>query len=149
MGLVAGDTILSRLPETIQSAVAPVTKQEPYFMLPRIAQRLLGSVSLVHVDDACAALVFCMEQPSIAGRFLCSAAYPTIHDILDHYGSKYPHLDLLREADEVARVQPESNKLGELGFRYKYGVEEILDESIECAVRLGSLDTSKLIVQQE
>ncbi|XP_037459900.1 putative anthocyanidin reductase [Triticum dicoccoides] len=149
LGLVAGDTILSRLPETIQSAVAPVTKQEPYFMLPRIAQRLLGSVSLVHVDDACAALVFCMEQPSIAGRFLCSAAYPTIHDILDHYGSKYPHLDLLREADEVARVQPESNKLGELGFRYKYGVEEILDESIECAVRLGSLDTSKLIVQQE
>ena len=33
--------------------------------------------------------------------------------------------------------------------RAKYGVEEILDESIECAVRLGSLDTSKLIVQQE
>ena len=27
--------------------------------------------------------------------------------------------------DDVARVQPERNKLGELGFRYKYGVEEM------------------------
>ena len=51
--------------------------------------------------------------------------------------------------DDVARVQPGRNKLGELGFRYKYGVEEILDESIDCAVRLGSLDASTLIVQQE
>ena len=46
-------------------------------------------------------------------------------------------------------MQPEKNKLVEPGFRYKYGVEEILDESIDCAVRLGSLDASKLIVQQE
>jgi hypothetical protein len=38
-----------------------------------------------------------MEQPSLSGRFLCAAAYPTIHDILDHYGSKFPHLDLLKE----------------------------------------------------
>ncbi|KAM3297686.1 hypothetical protein ACQJBY_039557 [Aegilops geniculata] len=149
LGLVGGDTVLSRLPETVESMVAPVTKQEPYFMLPRILQRLLGSVPLVHVDDVCAALIFCMEQPSISGRFLCAAAYPTTLDILDHYSSKYPHLELLRETDEVARVQPERNKLGELGFRYKYGVQEILDESIDCAVRLGSLDASKLIVQQE
>ncbi|VAI80791.1 unnamed protein product [Triticum turgidum subsp. durum] len=149
LGLVGGDTVLSHLPETVESMVAPVTKQDPYFMLPRILQRLLGSVPLVHVDDVCAALIFCMEQPSISGRFLCAAAYPTTLDILDHYSSKYPHLEVLRETDEVARVHPERSKLWELGFRYKYGVEEILDESIDCAVRLGSLDASKLIVQQE
>lgn len=148
LGLVGGNTVLGYLPETMESVVAPVTKQEPCFMLPRILQRLLGSVPLVHVDDVCAALIFCMEQPALSGRFLCAAAYPTIHDILDHYGSKYPHLDLLRETDEVARVQPDKNKLGELGFEYKYGLKEILDESIDCAVRLGSLDASKLIVQQ-
>jgi hypothetical protein len=37
------------------------------------------------------------------------------------------------------RVQSERDKLGELGFRYKYKMEQILDESISCAVRLGAL----------
>ena len=96
-GLVTGDTVLGRVPETVDSTVAPVTKKEPYFMLPRISQRLLGSVPLVHVDDVCAAHIFCIEQPSLSGRFLCAAAYPTIHGVLGHYGSKYPHLDLLTE----------------------------------------------------
>jgi hypothetical protein len=48
----------------------------------------------------------------------------------------------------VARVQPEGDKLGELGFRYKYGMEEILDSSVACAARLGSLDASKLNLQK-
>lgn len=43
-------------------------------------------------------------------------------------------------------VQPEVDKLGELGFRYKYGMEEILDSSVACAARLGSLDAAKLNV---
>jgi len=46
----------------------------------------------------------------------------------------------------VARVQPEGDKLGELGFRYKYGMEEILDSSVACAARLGCLDAAKLSV---
>ena len=44
-------------------------------------------------------------------------------------------------------VQAHSDRLCELGFRYKYGMEEILDGSIACAVRFGRLDASKLIVQ--
>ncbi|XP_006657196.1 putative anthocyanidin reductase [Oryza brachyantha] len=144
-GLVAGDTVLGRVPETLESAVSPVSGQEPYFFLPRLLQRLVGSMSLVHVDDVCDALVFCMEQPSISGRFLCSAAYPTIHDITDHYAAKYPHLAVLKETEEeVARVQPAADKLGELGFKYKYGMAQILDSSVDCAVRLGYIDAAKL-----
>lgn len=97
LGLVAGDTVLGHVPETIESVVSLVSRSEPYSGLPRILQQLLGSLPLVHVDDVCNALVFCMEQPSIAGRFLCAAAYPTIHDVADHYASKFPHLDILRE----------------------------------------------------
>ncbi|KAF8687193.1 hypothetical protein HU200_042860 [Digitaria exilis] len=148
LGLVAGDTVLSHVPETIESAVSPVSRSEPYSGLPRILQQLLGSLPLVHVDDACDALVFCMERPSITGRFLCAAAYPTIHDVAGHYASKFPHLDILRETEAVARVRPEGDKLGELGFRYKYGMEEILDSSVACAARLGSLDPAKLNVQK-
>ena len=50
--------------------------------------------------------------------------------------------------EAVARVQPDRDRLGELGFKYKYGMEEILDSSVACAARLGSLDASKLSVQK-
>ena len=38
--------------------------------------------------------------------------------------------------------------MGELGFRYKYGMEEILDSSVACAARLGSLDATRLNLQK-
>ncbi|EES14013.1 putative anthocyanidin reductase [Sorghum bicolor] len=149
LGLVAGDTVLGRVPETVESAVSPVSRNEAYFGLPRILQQLLGSLPLVHVDDVCDALIFCMERRhSIAGRFLCAAAYPTIHDVVGHYARKFPHLDILKETEAVARVQPDGDRLGELGFVYKYGIEEILDSSVACAARLGCLDATKLSMQK-
>ena len=50
--------------------------------------------------------------------------------------------------EAVARVQPDGDRLGELGFVYKYGIEEILDSSVACAARLGSLDATKLSMQK-
>lgn len=37
------------------------------------------------------------------------------------------------------RVGADTNKLTDLGFRYKYGVEETLEGSVECAKRMGLL----------
>lgn len=48
----------------------------------------------------------------------------------------------------MARVQPDGDRLGELGFVYKYGIEEILDSSVACAARLGCLDATKLSMQK-
>ncbi|KAL6603736.1 hypothetical protein ACP70R_044097 [Stipagrostis hirtigluma subsp. patula] len=144
LGLVAGDTVLGRAPETLESTVSPVSRNELFFGFLRLLQQLLGSMPVVHVDDVCDALIFCMERPSIAGRFLCAAAYPTIHEFVDYYAKKFPHLDVLKETEAVARVPPEGDKLGELGFRYKYGMEAILDSSVACAARLGCLDAAKL-----
>jgi len=146
--VVAGDTLQGRATESLECAASPVTRDECRFGALRMLQQLLGSVPLAHVDDVCDALVFCMERPSMAGRFLCAAAYPTVADIVDHFAAKYPHLDLLKETElGLPSVQARSDKLGELGFRFKYGMEEILDGSIACAVRFGRLDASKLIVQ--
>ncbi|KAF7107266.1 hypothetical protein CFC21_107915 [Triticum aestivum] len=150
LGLVSGDTLLGRVTEALEVAVSPVSGDESRFGFMRLLQTVAGSVPLVHVDDVCAALVFCVARPyPVSGRFLCAAAYPNIHDVVDHYASKYPHLDLLRETEEVARVQPERNKLGELGFRYRYGMEEILDGNVQWAARLGHLDESKLSAQHK
>ncbi|XP_006656310.1 putative anthocyanidin reductase [Oryza brachyantha] len=142
--VVAGATLQEHSTTGLDCLASPLSRDERCFGALRMLQRLMGSVPVVHVDDVCDALVFCMERPSMTGRFLCSAAYPTLADIVDHFAGKYPHLDLLKETETSPSVQAHSDKLGDLGFKYKYGMEEILDSSVECAVGLGCIDASKI-----
>uniref|UniRef100_A0A0E0Q0X7 NAD(P)-binding domain-containing protein n=1 Tax=Oryza rufipogon TaxID=4529 RepID=A0A0E0Q0X7_ORYRU len=117
--VVAGGTLQGQSTTSLDCVVSPVSRDEGRFRALRLLQRLMGSVPMVHVDDVCDALVFCMEQPSLTGRFLCSAAYPTLDDIVEHFAGKY-----------------------------KYGMEEILDGSVGCAARLGYIDAAKLRPQE-
>ncbi|GJN32988.1 hypothetical protein PR202_gb21540 [Eleusine coracana subsp. coracana] len=143
-GLVGGDTLLPFPHGSLQSMVSPlITGDETWYTYGlKFMQALLGAVPLVHVDDACEAHVFCMDRRSIAGRFLCAAAWPNMRDIVDHYRGKHDH-GLNPAAKEVegegVRVQAATSKLLDLGFRYRYGAEEVLDCSVECAKRLGVL----------
>uniref|UniRef100_A0ACD5YZT9 Uncharacterized protein n=1 Tax=Avena sativa TaxID=4498 RepID=A0ACD5YZT9_AVESA len=140
-GLVGGDTIQPILWSSIPLVVSPLTGNEAYHNSLKFMQAVMGSVPLVHIDDVCEAHVFCMEQPSMAGRFMCVAGYPTMQDYLARFAANHPdHKILLKKvAGEGVRVQGNTNKLEELGFRYRYGVEETLDLSVECAKRLGEL----------
>ncbi|KAF7062818.1 hypothetical protein CFC21_069380 [Triticum aestivum] len=143
-GLVGGDTlhpVLSSRMSSVTMVVAALTGNEIHHNALCFMQALLGSAPLVHIDDACAAHLFCMDQPSMAGRFLCAAGYPTMQDYVARFAAKYPeHKIILKElAGEGVRVPGDSSKLVELGFRFKYSVEETLDCSVECAKRMGEL----------
>ncbi|NP_001130277.1 Putative anthocyanidin reductase [Zea mays] len=140
-GLVGGDSIQTYLWGSYAAIVAPLTGQAVSHNALLFLQALLGSVPLVHVEDVCEAHVFCMEQESMAGRFLCAAGYPNMRDMVDHFAAKHPDLkiQLTQVTGEGVRIQPNTSKLEDLGFRFKYGVEETLDCSVECAKRLGEL----------
>ncbi|KAF8668660.1 hypothetical protein HU200_051839 [Digitaria exilis] len=142
-GLVGGDTIQPYLGllSSISMIVAPLTGHAVYHNTLLFLQSLLGSVPLAHVEDVCEAHAFCMDQPSMAGRFLCAAGYPNVRDFLDRFAAKYPDLKIRLEqvTGEGVRVRADTTKLEDLGFRYRYGVEETIDCSVECAKRLGAL----------
>jgi nucleoside-diphosphate-sugar epimerase len=139
--LVGGDTLQPCLWSSIPVIVSPLTGDELYHNALKFMQALLGSVPLAHIDDVCDAHVFCMDQPSIAGRFLCAAGYPNMKDYIDRFAAKYPEIEIkLKEViGEGVTVQADTKKLVDLGFKYKYGVEETLDCSVKCAKRLGEL----------
>ncbi|VAH28221.1 unnamed protein product [Triticum turgidum subsp. durum] len=140
-GLVGGDTIQPILWSSIPVVVAPLTGNEMHHNSLKFMQALCGSVPLVHIEDVCEAHLFCMDQPSVAGRFLCAVGYPNMEDYLARFAARYPeHKILLKKvAGEGVRVKGDSSKLVDLGFRFKYGVEETLDCSVECAKRMGEL----------
>ncbi|CAM0906631.1 unnamed protein product [Alopecurus aequalis] len=142
-GLVGGDTLLPYTPDSMHNILSPLTDDELYHKCLRFLQSLLGSVPLVHVDDVCEAHVFCMERSCdiAGGRYLCAAAYPNMHDIVEHYAGKHPEFKLMIKevVGDGVRVQANTSKLLELGFKYKYGAEQVLDGSVECGKRLGLL----------
>ncbi|KAL6657640.1 hypothetical protein ACP70R_005420 [Stipagrostis hirtigluma subsp. patula] len=139
-GLVGGDTLLPSVPDSMSVLLSPLTGTEPLHGCLKWMQALVGALPVVHVDDACEAHVFCMEQPPpLAGRFLCAAGHPNMKDVVGRYESKHPELKPpIKEVVGVGvRVQPATSKLVDMGFRYRFGAEEVLDGSVECAKRLG------------
>ncbi|KAJ3701118.1 hypothetical protein LUZ61_004823 [Rhynchospora tenuis] len=140
IGLVGGETILSSLPGSVSVIVSPLTGVMICYTQLKMFQKLLGSVPLVHVDDVCESLIFCMEKPSMAGRFICVAAYPSMKDIVEIYRDAFPEICVIKDVEEdFTKVEGKSTKLVDAGFRYKYGLEEILEDSYKCANRLGLL----------
>ncbi|KAL5572075.1 hypothetical protein UlMin_021672 [Ulmus minor] len=113
-GLVGGDTLLSFTP-------------------------LNGKIPIVHIQDVCEAHIFCMENPSLKGRFLCASSFISSIEIAAYYQENYPKFHVEKEYLERPKrnIRWASSKLNDEGFAYKYDVKMILDECINCAVRMG------------
>lgn len=140
-GQVGGDTILPYVPSSVRVIVSPLTGDKVSHTQMKFLQALLGSLPLVHIEDVCEAHAFCMEKPSMTGRFLLACAYPSMQEIVDYYAAKYPELDVIKEVEgEGQSIQSKVRKLVDMGFKYGFGVERILDDSVECAKRFGELN---------
>ncbi|KAJ6800046.1 putative vestitone reductase isoform X1 [Iris pallida] len=137
-GLVGGDTLLPEYPLSVRLTVSPLN-DDPVCQRPlKFLQALVGSVPLVHIDDVCEAHAFCVEQSSMTGRYLCAVAYPSLTEILEYYGHEYPtEMRMIKETEGASSGIPcSSTKLADLGFRYRYGLEQILDDNVRCMRRL-------------
>ncbi|CAI0441218.1 unnamed protein product [Linum tenue] len=142
-GLVGGDTILSHVPTSVEVIVSPATGNLfGYNHGLMLIQELLGSVPLVHVEDACEALVFCVEgekTASLKGRFLCAAGSLSVREIATCIRGRHPecHVDATMMGEDGKGIKLDNSKLVEMGFRYKYDAKGVIEESLECAKRLG------------
>ncbi|XP_039022823.1 putative anthocyanidin reductase isoform X1 [Hibiscus syriacus] len=88
-GLVGGETLLSFVPLSMAVMFSQLIGNLSTFVALEYLEQLLGSVPIVHIDDVCEAHVFCMEKPSMDGRFICAAANPTITQIAAHFRDNY------------------------------------------------------------
>nr|QZX42568.1 dihydroflavonol 4-reductase [Lycoris sprengeri] len=139
-GLVGGDAILPNAPLSVQQLVSPLTGDPLCYKLQKFLQALVGSIPVIHIEDLCDAHVFCLEKSSVSGRFLCASAYPTMQEIVEYYKKKYPFTRVPNEFEGTEGVRCGSQKLAEAGFKYRYGLEQVLDDSVECMKRLERLE---------
>ncbi|CAN6584505.1 unnamed protein product [Malus baccata var. baccata] len=99
--------------------------------------RFLINIPLVHVDDVASAHIFLLEHHDAKGRYNCSSHVITLVQMAEFLSAKYPEFQIpsvsyLREVKGDKTPNLSSKKLLDSGFRFKYGVDEILSDAIQC-----------------
>ncbi|KAK6920266.1 NAD-dependent epimerase/dehydratase [Dillenia turbinata] len=100
---------------------------------------------MVHIDDVVNAHIFLLEKPNAKGRYICSSHQQSIYEMSEFLSTRYPEYSL-PTPEELKEVKSpyvpanvSSKKLLDLGFNYKYGLEEIFDGAIQSCKEKGFL----------
>ncbi|EOA16920.1 hypothetical protein CARUB_v10005144mg [Capsella rubella] len=136
---VSGPFLTPSVPSSVQVLLSPITGDSKLFAILSAVNKRMGSIALVHIEDICRAHMFLMEEPKANGQYICCVDNIDMHDLMLHHFSKEYRCKVQKEnEDEEERqcVKPiiSSKKLRELGFEYKYGIEEIVHQTIDAAI---------------
>ncbi|KAF5811753.1 putative (3R)-2'-hydroxyisoflavanone reductase [Helianthus annuus] len=103
---------------------------------------MLARAPFVHVDDVASSHIHLFEHPNAVGRYICSKTEVPIEELYKLLSTKYPeyeipNIDILKPEDAEKMMFPKvsSQKLLGTGFQFKYGIEEMFDDAIDCCKR--------------
>ncbi|EXB52645.1 hypothetical protein L484_022422 [Morus notabilis] len=129
LSFVIGPFICPKIPASVLSVF------EMVFADPSESSSLIR-LDLVHVDDVARANIFLFENPEAKGRYNCSAKATPVESTSKLFSTKYSELRMPSKGSEVKqRINYPSlsmKKLLDLGFQFKYGAEEMFDDTIKC-----------------
>lgn len=134
---INGPFICSKFPGSVRTSLAMVLGEQQKY-------GTLSNTSMVHVDDVARAHIFLFEHPDAEGRNICSSHTITIEKMFEFLSSKYPEcpvpsLESLKEIEGNRLAGLSSMKLLNLGFKFKYGLDEMFDGAIQSCKEKGYL----------
>ncbi|KAK8570558.1 hypothetical protein V6N13_032175 [Hibiscus sabdariffa] len=140
-GIVGGDTVLPYTPGSVACFISQLTDDSLSYQALKYTEQLLGKLPILHINDVCEALFFCILNPSICGRFLIASSFVSAAELAECYQTHYPEFNVKAENLDGPQsdVKWGSTKLIEKGFEYKCNLKMIMDDSIKCARRTGDL----------
>ncbi|KAG5008388.1 hypothetical protein JHK85_026930 [Glycine max] len=126
---IVGPFVCPKLPDSIEKALLMVLGKKEEIGVIRY--------HMVHVDDVARAHIFLLEHPNPKGRYNCSPFIVPIEEMGELLSAKYPEFQL-PTVDELKGIkgakQPHltSKKLVDAGFEFKYSLEDMFQDAIEC-----------------
>ncbi|CAN6446643.1 unnamed protein product [Victoria cruziana] len=127
--LVVGPFIMPTMPPSMITALSLITGNEAHYSI-------LKQVQLVHLDDLCDAHIFLFDHPEAKGRYICSFADATIFEVAQLLRRKFPEYNVPTKFEGVDEsIEPvhfSSKKLLDLGFKFRYTVEEMYVGAVKC-----------------
>ncbi|XP_029129762.1 vestitone reductase isoform X2 [Cajanus cajan] len=133
--LVLGPFICPKLPSSVSDALNLAFGDRDQFALN-------SRIPMVHVEDVVRAHIFLLEHPDPNGRYIISSCNEAVERIYELVSAKYPEFqqrtaDSLKQIEGIRLPDLSSKKLIDAGFMFKYGLEEMLDDTIQCCKEKG------------
>ncbi|GLT75512.1 hypothetical protein SLA2020_472300 [Shorea laevis] len=104
---------------------------------------MTGSFVITHVEDVCRAHIFLAEKESASGRYICCGVNSSVPELAKFLNKRYPEYKVPTDFGDfpsTAKVMLSSQKLFKEGFSFKYGLEEIYDQTIAYCKAKGMLN---------
>ncbi|KAL2476211.1 NAD(P)-binding Rossmann-fold superfamily protein [Abeliophyllum distichum] len=130
---VAGPFLTPTVPVSIRVLLSPITGDPNLLPILAAVNSRMGSIALVHIEDICNAHIFLMEHAKAEGRYICCTGSCFMSELVEHLSKEYPcpiiqRVD--REEHDSVLSEISSKKITDLGFAYKYGIQDIIHETI-------------------
>ncbi|KAI4296527.1 hypothetical protein L6164_036477 [Bauhinia variegata] len=132
--LMAGSSLTPDIPSSVGLAMCLITGNDFLINALKGMQMLSGSISIAHVEDVCRAHIFLAEKESASGRYICCAHNTSVPELAKFLSKRYPQYKVPTEFEDFpskAKLILSSEKLIKEGFSFKFGIEEIYDQSVE------------------
>nr|AHY35315.1 dihydroflavonol reductase [Morus notabilis] len=134
--LVIGPFLGPTAPSSIITGIAPIIGNEAHYFI-------LKQGKYIHLDDLCEAHISLYEHPKAEGRYITSSHSATIYELVKLLKEKYPQYNIPTKfkgfEENIENVEFSSRKLKELGFQYKYSLEDMFVGAIETCREKGLL----------
>jgi len=132
--LMAGPSLTPDIPSSAGLAMSLITGNEFLINGMKGMQMLSGSISIAHVEDVCRAHIFVAEKKSASGRYICCAVNTSVPELAKFLSKRYSQYKVPTDFGDFpskAKLIVSSEKLIKEGFNFKYGIEEIYDQTME------------------
>nr|AIB06741.1 dihydroflavonol 4-reductase [Mangifera indica]AIY25002.1 dihydroflavonol 4-reductase [Mangifera indica]AIY25003.1 dihydroflavonol 4-reductase [Mangifera indica] len=137
--LVVGPFLMPSMPPSLISALSPITGNEDHYSIIKQGQ-------FVHLDDLCNSHIFLYEKPEAKGRYICSSDSATILEVAKLLREKYPEYNIPTKFkgvdDNLENYKFSSKKLTDLGFKFKYNLEDMYTGAVETCRAKGLIPLS-------
>ncbi|WJX09297.1 alcohol dehydrogenase (NADP(+)) [Trifolium repens] len=126
--LVVGPFLMASMPPSLITALSLITGNEAHYSIIKQGQ-------YVHLDDLCLAHIFLYENPKAQGRYICCSHEATIHEVAKLIKEKYPEFNVPTKfndiPDELEIIKFSRKKITDLGFKFKYSLEDMFTGAVE------------------
>ncbi|KAL4580215.1 hypothetical protein LXL04_016400 [Taraxacum kok-saghyz] len=143
---VAGPFLTPAVPLSIRVLLSPITGNSDLLPILSAVNSRMGSIGLVHTEDVCNAHLYLMEHDQAEGSYICCSDSCTLSQLVQYLAKIFPSSNLHRVSGaEMGSVPSEisSKKLKDLGFRYMYGLQEVIHKTVDYSFDSGFLPTIK------
>lgn len=141
--LMTGPSLTLDIPSSVNLSVSLITGNEFLKNALKGMQMLSGSISITHVEDVCRAHIFLAEKESASGRYVCCAVNTSVVELAGFLNKRYPQYHVPTDFGDFpskAKLAITSEKLIGEGFSFKYGIEEVYDQTVEYFKAKGLLN---------